>query len=530
MSLLVLPVQVLEKIVKSTDLRTGSRRAIRLTCKTLCDVATPLVFEQFYINFTRMESDRSHAICFLNELSQGRRLARFIRALYFRTFPADSKSNFKGLRNVLHSLWKNGDTFDGTIGKLILAAVPQMDALERIHWKTTGKAMLWPKIVNQITHSLSIRPHIRFVSILSSGIKQDIAYAHFHGLTHLTIRGSGSFNYAPAIIANSPDLFRLEIMMEYSLFPSASPIPVLSLFGAFPEGTHSSVQQVILSGRCFSLDPTTVPALIPHLRNLSEFHMPMGVDIPDEFWIALYDARVFLRRSIWKRCFELYNSFLNYLGACRNLEEIHLRLGRRNAFDEQDEQRARFFLHNIILVNSGSLTVVLLQPEYAGYWCLDTPMLEVLSFCTNLAYIGICVDKERAQIKHEDNIITKLLNTLRYWNFLETLDVGTAIPIHMTVVGPGSRVEQRFMDEVSVDITRCVTNYSCRDPTAQILKLQVHTDSVYGLQLRQQDPESQIYNFTSLHTSEADTRAMRYAQITRGIERNFASLSFYENE
>lgn len=266
-----------------------------------------------------------------------------------------------------------------------------------------GNAVLRPKILNQIIHSLSDRPHIRLVSILSSGIKQDIPCAPFRGLTHLTIRGSGSLDYAPAIIANSPNLFRLEIIMD--MFPSTSSFPVLSLFGAFPNGTYSSVQQVMLSGRTFSLDPSTVPALVLHLRNLSEFHVPLGFDVPGEFWIALRDAGVFLHRSVWNRCFELDNSFLNYLGACRELKEVHLRLGRRNAFDEQDEQRAQFFLHNIIMMNSESLTVVLLQPEYAGYWCFDAPMLEVLSFCTNLVYIGICVDKERAQVKQDDNII-----------------------------------------------------------------------------------------------------------------------------
>ncbi|KAK0184411.1 hypothetical protein F5146DRAFT_1075498 [Armillaria mellea] len=467
-------------------------------CKNLCDVATPLVFERFYINFMWMEEDKSHAIHFLNELSQGRRLARFIRALYFRILPSNSGSNSKGLQNVLESLSKNRDTFYRTIGKLVLAAVAQMDALERIHWKTMGNAVLRPKIVDQIIHSLSNRPHIRFVSILSLGGERDIPCAPFHGLTHLAIRGGGSLNYAPAIIANSPNLFRLEIVMD--MFSSTSPFPVLSL----------SVQQVILSGRCFSLEPTTVLSLIPHLRNLSEFHMPVGFNIPDEFWIALYDARVFLRHSTWKRCFELDNSFLNYLAACRNLTEVYLRLGGRNAFDEQDEQRAQFFLSNIIAMNSGSLRVILLQPRYGGYWCLDARMLEVLSSCTNLAYIGICVDKERARMKHEDNIIIKLLNILRHWNFLEILD--------------------RSMKEVSVDITRCVTNYNCRDPTSQMLRLQIHTDSVYGFQLRRQDRKSPIYKFTSPNISDADTPAMKNAQGIRAMERNFAILSFYEND
>ncbi|KAG7447009.1 uncharacterized protein BT62DRAFT_1075739 [Guyanagaster necrorhizus] len=526
MSLLNFPDEILEKIVINTDLRTGSRQAIRLTCKNLCDVATPLIFEQFYINFTQMARDSSHTIRFLRELSKGRRLAKFIRALYFRMLPTDSKSNSKSLRNMLASLWKNGDTFYGTIGSLILAAVSQMDALERIHWMTMGKAVLRPKIVDQIIHSLSNRPHIRFVSISSLGIDRDIPCAPFHGLIYLTIDG-GSLNYAPAIIANSPNLFRLKIIMD--LFSSALFMPVLSLFGAFPEGTYSSVQQLILSGPRFSLEPTTVPALVPHLRNLSEFHMPSDFDIPHEFWIELHDAGVFLHRSIWKRCIQLDNSFLNYFGACRDLKEVHLRLGRRNAFEEQDEQRAQFFLYNIIAMNSGSLTVLLLQPEYAGYWCLDVPMLEVLSLCANLAYIGICVDEKRAKMNHDDNVVTMLLNILRRWNFLETLDLGAAIPIH-TMTHPADPIEQRSVEEASVEITRCVTNYNCRHPTAQMLKLRVHTDSVYGLQLRQHELESQIYSFTSLQTSEADTRAMRCAQIIRKVERNFAITSFNAND
>lgn len=98
----------------------------------------------------------------------------------------------------------------------------------------------------------------------------------------------------------------------------------------------------------------------------------------------------------------------------------------------------------------------------------------------------------------------------------------------MTVVSPGSPIEQRSMEEVSVDITRCVTNFQCRDPTAQMLKLQIHTDSVYGLQLRRQDRKSRIYKFTSLHVSEADTRAMEYAQSIRAMGRNFAILSFHD--
>ncbi len=76
-----------------------------------------------------MEKEKSHTIHFLKELSQGRRLGRFIRALYFCTSSGDHKSNLSGFWVAL-SLLKNGETFFETISKLILAAVLQMHALK----------------------------------------------------------------------------------------------------------------------------------------------------------------------------------------------------------------------------------------------------------------------------------------------------------------------------------------------------------------------------------------------------------------
>ncbi|KAK0184402.1 hypothetical protein F5146DRAFT_1075482 [Armillaria mellea] len=108
---------------------TSGYPAIRLTCGKLCDVATPFVYERFYVDLTKMEKEKADSIYFLKELSQGRRLGRFIRALYFRTSSSGNKSNLSGFWEAI-SLLKNGETFFETIAKIILAAVPQMQALK----------------------------------------------------------------------------------------------------------------------------------------------------------------------------------------------------------------------------------------------------------------------------------------------------------------------------------------------------------------------------------------------------------------
>ncbi len=257
---------------------------------------------------------------------------------------------------------------------------------------------MFSKIICQIIDSLSMSPHLRFVSISVYEIEKEIPCAPFHGLTHLTIDGNGTLDYAPAIIANSPNLFRLKVILHRHDRPSQ--FPVLSLFGKFPEGTHSSVQQVILSGDYLNLERSTVPFLIPHLRNLSDFHIPAGFNVPDAFWNALLDANVFLR-SVTPSRSDLHGSFMNYLRSYDRVEEVYLRPGRMDVFDEP----AQFFLRNIIPINSLRLTVVVVKPTYAGYWCFDVPMLEALLLCANLVYIGISVDGERARVEYSNNVI-----------------------------------------------------------------------------------------------------------------------------
>ncbi len=133
----------------------------------------------------------------------------------------------------------------------------------------------------------------------------------------------------------------------------------------------------------------------------------MGFHILDELCNALLDAMVFLR-CVSSSCFELHDSFLNYLGSCHRLKKVFLRLGRTNAYDEQDERRAHFFLRNIIPMNAWSLTVLMVKPEYAEYWCFDDSMLEALLLCTHLVLISVCVDGNRARVKHSDNVIVSI--------------------------------------------------------------------------------------------------------------------------
>ncbi len=257
-----------------------------------------------------------------------------------------------------------------------------------------------------ILTSLSNCPHLDFLSISAVGIKNDIPCAPFHDLTDLLIQGRSSLDYAPAIIANSPSLISFEFMISPHDSTPLLPFPVFSLFSAFPEGAHSSVQELILAGNDLSLELSTIPALIPHFRNLSEFFVPAGFDVPDEFWNALLDARVHLRYVTSHD--SLTDSFLNYLGGYHGLKELHLCPVPANAQDVPDEIHTRFFRCHIIPAHASSLTSVVVQSDYAGSWCFDVPMLKVLLLCTNLVYIGISVDQERAQVKGDENVIVSL--------------------------------------------------------------------------------------------------------------------------
>ncbi len=263
------------------------------------------------------------------------------------------------------------------------------------------------QIMDQIIHSLSNCPHLHCVWVSVDGINNDIPCAPFHGLTHLKINDHGSLDYVPAIVANSPNLFSLEVAISRYDSPSPSQFPVLSLFGVFAEGTHSSVQEVDLAGDYLSLEPSTVPALIQHFRNLSIFLVPVGFDAPDEFWDALLDANVHLRNVRSCSNSGLAASFLEYLGGYQGLEEFHF----RPPIDTQDAQEifhSEFFRSHIIPVHSSSLTIVAVVPGSAGSWCFGGPMLKALLLCPNLVYISISVDGQSVQEKLSENVIVSL--------------------------------------------------------------------------------------------------------------------------
>ncbi len=270
--------------------------------------------------------------------------------------------------------------------------------------------MIRSSIIDKIVHSLSNHPHLHFISISLLQIEQDVSCAHFRGLTHLIMDGVGSLDYAPTIIANSPNLFGLEVIKIHCyVHPSSPCFPVISLFGVFSEGTRSSIQTLSLLGTHLNLEPSTVPALIPHFWNLTNFRIPDDIKIPDVFWIAMLDAKVFLHCVSSGRRLELSDLFLDYLAGYRGLKEVHLQLGDINTRDVLDEYRAGVFLRRIIPMHSRSLTSVAIQVEYAGCWCFDVPMLEALLLCTNLASIGISVDRQRSRVRLIDNIIVSVL-------------------------------------------------------------------------------------------------------------------------
>ncbi|KAK0220783.1 hypothetical protein EDD85DRAFT_274763 [Armillaria nabsnona] len=518
MSLLALPTELLEKIVIITD-----RRAIRLTCKTLCDVATPLVFEHIYIDFRKIEMHKYRAIRFLKELSQGRRLSRFVRSLYFVTSNGIDKPKFS-LRDAF-LLWKNKEPFFEKVGKLILAAVLQMRGLQEFHWKKPDRARIRSEIMDQIIRSLSNHPHLHFVWVSSDGIDNDIPCAPFRGLTHLRINGDGPLDYVPAIIANSPNLFSLNVIIGHRDAASPPHFPVLSFFSAFAEGTHSSVQAVTLAG-CLSLEPSTIPALIPHFRNLSEFVLPVGFDVPADFWSALLDAQVHLRNVISFYARQT-DSFLDYLGGYHGLRVLYLHLVHVYTEDAPDEFHSRFFRRHIIPAHSSSLTSVLVQPQYAGFWCFDVRMLKALLLCPNLVRIGISVDEQRAQVKHDENVITKLLENVQYWHYLEQLEIGAAITTDPTVRSP-SPADDALKRDVCIHIVNCAMKFRCTDPTPQMLILKIDTDFISNFQLRlcQWEPKSQIYTFVPPYMAQVTMHGREARPVLQKIERDSITFKY----
>ncbi|KAK0432362.1 hypothetical protein EV421DRAFT_1849173 [Armillaria borealis] len=469
MSILALPAELLEKIV--VEAGYGNYQAIRLTCRVLCDVATPFVFESLHINLRYIEYNRSQSIAFLKELSRGRQLARFVRVIHFHSFMMHNKPNLTRLWGAI-SLFKKEPTFYRTVCNLLLAAVPLMQSLERFHWAMYGRVSVDWATLRDVVYCISTLLRIRSVSISAGKIKQSIPCAPFHHLTSLHVRGRGTIDWVPSIIANSPNLFELRISAFRYDRPSPSHFPVLSLFGAFPEGVQSSLYIIRLSGNYFSLDPSTVPALIPHLRNLSDFDIPIGFEIPDEFWMSLLADMIYIPCV---SCSDegLGDSLLTYLGSYQGLQEI---------------------------------TLVIINPGYAGHWCLDAPMHHSLALCTNLEYIDVCVDEERAQVTGSDNVVVKLMKSLKWWPFLRTLKIEAVVNIEA-----GKYVHQYEPPrrDVCARVHKLVTACRYKDPSPQMLDLRIYTDLAYCLQLRHYLLPSEGYSFFSDHLSYSGERVLK---------------------
>lgn len=381
------------------------------------------------------------------------------------------------------------------------------------------------EITEQIIYLLGNHPHLHFVSIVADGIDNDIPCAPFHGLTRLRIDGDGPLDYVPSIIANSPNLVSLKVLNRRRDSTSPPHFPVLSLFSAFTEGMHSSVQTVFLAGNYFILEPSTVPALIPHFRNLSEFILPVGFDIPDEFWSALLDAQVHLRSAT--SYYALTISFLDYLGGYHGLKALHLQLAHVYTEDAPDKFHSRFIRRHIIPAHSLSLTSVVIQPEYAGLWCFDIRMLKALLLCTNLVYIGISIDEQRAEVKHDENVITKLLENVQHWQYLEGLKIGAALSTDLTVRPPSAAFDALKVD-VCVHIVNCVMEFQCTDPTPRMLNLYINTDFVFCIQLHpcRWEPESQAYSFLPPFTPSAAVHGRTQRPILQKINKDSLLFKF----
>ncbi|KAK0220756.1 hypothetical protein EDD85DRAFT_863374 [Armillaria nabsnona] len=487
MSILSLPVELLEKIVfKAGYSNYSTYTAIRLTCRVLCDIATPFVFEKLYINFSNIKSSRPEETAVLRELSSGRRLARFVRVVHFQTSITHHKPKLNRIWGAM-SLFKKETTFHRTVSNLLLAAVPLMQSLEHFEWAMFERVAVDWTTLKDVVRCISTLPRLVSVSICTWKIDRDIPCGPFHHLTSLDVSGRGAIDYAPSIIANSLNLDELTISIFRYDHPSPSHFPVSSLFGAFPEGAHSSLRRISLSGNYFSLDPSTVPALIPHLHNLSSFQVPIGFEIPDEFWSALLAAMIYIQ-FMSCRHEGLGDSFLTYLQSCQGLVSINLRPDEPNA---DDERHSRFLLHNILPTHAMSLMYIYITPRHAGQWCFNSLMHHSLSFCTNLCHISICVDDEQMQVAGLNNVLVTLMNSLTLWPSLESLSIEAVVPI---VFGEVKAYEPPRRD-VCIRVHEIITTFQYRNPTRHMLKLRIYTDFAYRFRLRRGALPDERYSF-----------------------------------
>ncbi|KAG7441742.1 uncharacterized protein BT62DRAFT_1011315 [Guyanagaster necrorhizus] len=143
----------------------------------------------------------------------------------------------------------------------------------------------------------------------------------------LTIHGHITIDDLSSVIANSSHLVQLCIHYYQTCRGDNTPILLLiSFFNAFPQGKFSTLQILELNSHHISLRPSTIPSLIPPLRQLTNFSASSFV-VPAVFWDYLRDAKIHLKGlSLSHHAGD--TMLLHYLSSFTSLQQLAVSLHR----------------------------------------------------------------------------------------------------------------------------------------------------------------------------------------------------------
>lgn len=266
-----------------------------------------------------------------------------------------------------------------------------------------------PETIRKVILRLSNLPLMSSLSILQywSDYPYTIPFGPFYNLQSIVIGGYAPIDDLPTVIAHSPHLVKLCIQYFPHLDANNDP-SILSLFSAFPHGQFSNLQVLNLSGLEMVLHPSSVPSLIPHLRQLTDLSTSHGFVLPAVFWDCLRDAKIHLE-SLLIEPWDVDPALLRYLSSftgMRQLDVVPISVVVRN---EYSERPSNWFLR-VTEVHAHHLTKLHISPFLPGAreWCLNELMIGHLLLCIHLESISVRVDDNSTRVKGSRNVVVSI--------------------------------------------------------------------------------------------------------------------------
>ncbi|KAK0201253.1 hypothetical protein DFS33DRAFT_1119194 [Desarmillaria ectypa] len=465
--------ELLHRIVALLELDDLKRT--RFTCKHLNYIVTPLVLEHVSLNLND-EILFPVSMSLLQSLgSRKRNPGRYIKSLSINSSFDPPYSRYLGFWDKVAN---RRARVTSLIATRLLEAIPFLVCLRSLHFlgfRQGGFSMLE---VNAVMRCFSKLPHLSTISIiLHTNAVHGAFFSHFHNLRDITFNGHRILDVIPSLIANSPNIYRLDLV-NFSTPDMAFP-SVRDIFSSLPSATDRPVEHLSIEGQ-FMLPPSDVTFLIPRLRLLASLQIHIA-NVPELFWTALRTEKIFLQHI---SVVMIDDTLLEYLGSYSGIMTLSLTFNQ-----SESDARARRFWKMVLPKHVGTIKELFVHPNTPGEWCLNDEALRILTRCKNLEILRVIVDQDRVDVKGPDNIITRLLECLRRWEYLQNLFILSA---HDHNDFGGSALLPSY--KTCRRIQKLITEYQCCRPTQGMLRLAVATDYAESVLVRQ-ELEIDVFSF-----------------------------------